>query len=429
MAWDDAPAVPAYSWATGEDADLWSPGGLPGYGTAGPTGRNAVRGFPPGPDDPLPVYSGPFTAWNRTAEDSAPPRRLELNGAARDADPARQVGAATITPDDFDTDFSLPAIRDPDRPRQKDPARRKDPGAGRTAAPPRAVGPAARSRTATGPAPDGPDHRRPPGQSGRGAPGQAGRAGRAGGSRQRGGRTARRSGRQPVTLAIVAAAVIVVAGATILLTSSPSHRSAGQTPGRTHPPAGQSTSPAPPGVWKYIGQRSTDPLPLTIAELYPRTFTSGITSFLRSVDTKSKSCRGALIGSPLQTAIHKAGCTQAVRASYWSHGAGLMATIGVFNLKTAAGAIVAAKSAGPSDFVALLPAKIGPTHRLGQGTGIEETVVEGHYLVLVYAESIKLTAPKTSLQRQRLRSFMKLLVIQVTVPLEARKATGKPTAG
>jgi hypothetical protein len=427
MAWDDAPAVPAYSWATGEDADLWSPGGLPGYGAAGPPGRNAVRGFSPGPDDPLPVYSGPFTAWNRAAEDSVPPRRLELNGAGRDVDPARQVAAATITPDDFDTDFSLPAIRDPDRPRQKDLARRKDPGGGRAAAPPPAS--AGRSGTATRPAPEGPDHRRSPSQPGRAAPGRAGRAGRAGGSRQRGGRTARRSGRQPVTLAIVAAVVIVVAGAAILLRSSPGHRSAGQTPGGTHPPAGQSTSPAPPGVWKYIGQRTTDPVPLTIAELFPRTFTSGITTFRRSVDTKSKGCRGALIGSPLQTAIHKAGCTQAVRASYWSRGAKLMATIGVFNLKTAASATVAAKSAGPSDFVALLPAKTGPTHRLGQATGIEETVVEGHYLVLVYAEFIKITAPKTSLQRQRLRSFMKLLVIQVTVPLEARRATGKPTAG
>jgi len=374
------------------------------------------------------VYSGPFTAWNRTTEDPASARRPELNGAARDADPARQVGAATITPDDFDTDFSLPAIKDPGRPhRQKDLARRQDPGAkaGRMAAPLQPSGSATRSRTSTGAAPESHDHRRrPPGLSGRAA------AGTARGARQRGRRTARRPGRQPVTLAIVAAVVIVVAGAAILLRSSPGHPSTGHTSGTgTHQRSGHSTSPPPPGVWKYLGQRSTDPVPLTIAELFPRTFISGVTTFRRSVDTKAKSCHGALIGAPLQAAIHKAACTQALRASYWSHGAQLMATIGVFNLKTATGATAAARAAGTSDFVALLPAKTGPTHRLGQGTGIEETVVEGHYLVLVYAEAIKLTAPKTSLQRERLRSFMRQLVIQVTIPLQARKATGQPSAG
>jgi len=227
----------------------------------------------------------------------------------------------------------------------------------------------------------------------------------------------------------VVAAVIVGAGAYILLKSSPSHHSAGQAPGATHPPSGNTVSPAPPGRWEYIGQRSTDPVPLTTVELFPKAFTSGGTTFRRSIAGKARSCRNAVIGATLQSALHKAGCTQAIRASYWSRSAKLMATIGVFNLKTAAGAAVAASSAGRSAFVALLPAKSGPTHMIGQGTGIEEAVVKGHYLVLVYAESVKLTAPKTSAQRHRLKEFMKALVAQATIPLSERMVTGKPIAG
>jgi hypothetical protein len=436
-AWEDSPAVPGYSWSTDDEADPWSVGGLSGYGLGGPSGRNAVRGFPPGPDDPLPVYSGPFTAWNRAAGGAAPPvQRPDLNGAARGADPARQVAAATITPDDFDTDFSLPAIKDPARTsssRPKDLARRKEPGPsagsrsadrGRTATATRRAGSAAASRTAVRAEPDGRDHRHR-------TPGHGGRAGsrQAGGARPRRGRPARRSGRLAVVVAIVVAAVIVGAGAYILLKSSPGHPSAGRAPGATHPPSGNTASPAPPGRWEYIGQRSTDPVPLTTAELFPKAFTSGVTPFRRSIAGKAHSCRNAVIGATLQSALHKAGCTQAIRASYWSRSAKLMATIGVFNLKTAAGAAVAASSAGRSAFVALLPAKSGPTHMIGQGTGIEEAVVKGHYLVLVYAESVKLTAPKTSAQRHRLKEFMKALVAQATIPLSERMVTGKPIAG
>ena len=71
-----------------------------------------------------------------------------------------------------------------------------------------------------------------------------------------------------------------------------------------------------------------------------------------------------------------------------------MATIGVFNLKNVGLATKAASKAGHSEFVAQLAPKTGPAHSIGQGTGIEEAIVKGHYLVLVWAEATNLSPPK-----------------------------------
>ncbi len=79
------------------------------------------------------------------------------------------------------------------------------------------------------------------------------------------------------------------------------------------------------------------------------------------------------------------------------------------------------------EFVAQLASKNGVTSKIGQGTGLEEAVVKGHYLVLVWAEKIDLTAPKTAWQRGRLTRFMNTL-LQATVngTLSFRMVEGKP---
>ena len=67
------------------------------------------------------------------------------------------------------------------------------------------------------------------------------------------------------------------------------------------------------------------------------------------------------------------------------------------------------------------------TSKIGQGTGLEEAIVKGHYLVLVWAEKIDLTAPKTAWQRGRLTRFMNtLLQDTVNSPLSFRQVEGKP---
>lgn len=236
-------------------------------------------------------------------------------------------------------------------------------------------------------------------------------------------------------IAIGAAAAIIVAVALVLVLTS---HGASQSPGTaasSHTPNAKKTStptpsqsPAVPGgPWRYIAVRSTDPVRLTEEELYPPTFTSAGVVYKRSAADKEAGCHNALIGTSLQVAVHKAGCTQAIRASYLSNAAKVMATVGVFNLKTYTGASSAAQAAGRSEFVTPLAAKTGPTRLIGQGTGIEYAGIKGHFLVLVWAEFTDLQSPRSTAQRQRLNAFISALMAQtVNVGLSYRMANGKP---
>ena len=402
-AWPDDELGSPYSWSTG-DPDAWPGTSLPDTRTQHVM-SNAVRGFPPAPGDPLPVYPpGPFAAWNR----GQPGRQDGRAGRAGGRSERSQLATATITPDEFDTDYSLPAIKDP-LPGQ----------AGKPAGPDR------RAATATGTGPVqkvrgdqlAPDAGRPVRGSGSRAKDRSGR------QQARG-----RKKRQPAWLAIGAACVIIGAVAAILVvtiprgTTPPSHHKPNGTP----TPASSSPTP-PPGQWGFIGSRATDPVPLTAAELFPATVSSHLVVYTRAKQAKSAKCRAALIGAALQAAVKRGGCTQALRATYLSKTAKVMGTIGVFNLKGATAATRAAGKAGHAEFVAQLAAKSGPAKAIGQGTGIEEAIVKGHYLVLVWAETTNLSAPQGQAGRAKLTAFMNLLVNRtVNLSLSNRMVDGKP---
>lgn len=384
-----------YSWA-GDDLTgtgySWSRPDEPPPAAPAPT--NAMRGFPPAPGDPLPVYPpGPFAAWNRGAAAGAVATEPRPAGYADSAPP---LATATITPTEFDTDYSLPAIKDPVLGSQD---------GGR--ADPRSV-------------------RQPPAPS-------RGRAGGSHASRSHQAHPAkpRPRGRQhSVRLAIGAAVVMIVAVTVVLVASlggAPAHQHGASGPTSTPGAATPPTSP-PTGKWEFIGTRATDPVPLSSPELFPASFVSVGISYSRAATTGGKSCHAALIGATLQTAVRSAGCTQEFRATYLSKTAKVMATIGVFNLKSFASASKAAAATGHSQFVAQLPAKTGPTRHIGSGTGIEEALVKGHYLILVWAEFLKLHAPKTTAQRQQLETFMNLLITKTAnVSLSYRMVDGQPT--
>lgn len=421
-AWPDEDLGAGYSWAADDQAaggDPWPGAGLPGRTSAPPPVSNAVRGFPPIPGESLPVYPpGPFAAWNRSASDRGGAERSGREGGPRAGGypgSVSQLATATITPDEFDTNHSLPAIKDPIPDKTEGPGKSGKSGKTGTTA----------------------DRRRPVADPGGGQPRapQAGRRARApqAGRRAEGNgpaparsRTRARKKRLPVWLAIGAACVIIAAVAVILIkTSFDSGSAAGPQPTSTPGPA--TTSPTPPaGRWEYIGSRKTDSVPLTASELFPATISNAGTSYSRARQATSAKCRAALIGSALQAAVRQGGCTQALRATYLSKTARVMATIGVLNLKNAALASKAAAKAGRFEFVAQLAAKSGPASAIGQGTGIEEALVKGHYLVLVWAEATDLSAP-TGRTGHRLEAFMKLLVKHtVNNSLSYRMVDGKP---
>jgi hypothetical protein len=434
--WADDMQGSGYSWLTDEPANspANSPAtyqgagsGWPSYSSEGagaPRQGNAIRGFPPIPDEPLPVYPpGPFAAWNRGVSDRGDSRGSAASAAAADRfeppgrgtrptareDPARMLTTATITPDEFDTNHSLPAIKDPVLTQKRSATGVADRGS------PVASRSASRSGST---------------QSRATAPARS-RAQAGHGSRNSSRRSKRRGAKRwPVRLAIGVAVVIIAAVAAILVITSiakpGTNSSANNKPNQ--PRASTSPTPiGPGGKWGYIGTRQTDPVPLGLRELFPSSFVTSGLYYHVAIAKQAHSCRGALIGTALQAAVKRARCSQVLRASYVARLQKAMATIGVFNLATSKGASAAALHAGPAEFVAALPSKNGVTSRLGQGSGIEEAVVKGHYLVLVWAEYIDLTTPKTSKQRKHLTAFMNTL-IQSTVnsSLSYRMVDGTP---
>lgn len=230
-----------------------------------------------------------------------------------------------------------------------------------------------------------------------------------------------------VKLAMVCALLLVLAAAAAL------SYAVLRNPAKPSSSAGSkntaSTSPSPtPSLGPYgkIGSRKVDPVPLTVAQLYPASFTATAgPKVLLTKSNLSSDCSGNVVGANLQSAV-SSGCTQVVRATYLSNN-GLMGTIGVLNLSTAKAAKAAARSADASDYITQLAAAHGPTHKIGQGTGIEEALAKGHYLILVWAEFTNLRKPKAGAQTTAVETFMTELVQNTAnVSLSNRMARGVP---
>jgi hypothetical protein len=181
------------------------------------------------------------------------------------------------------------------------------------------------------------------------------------------------------------------------------------------------------GRWGHIETRAEDPLPLTVAQLYPSQFISGGTVYTRTATRRGAQCADAVFGSRLISAVAGSGCSQVIRASYLS-AAKLMGTIGVLNLKTSAAAERTGKATGPSRTIVQVPGASGPTRDLSKGTGLEEAEVKGHYLILVWAEFTSLRAPRNAKQRTELETFISQVIQETAnVSLTSRMVTGNPS--
>ena len=230
---------------------------------------------------------------------------------------------------------------------------------------------------------------------------------------------------------MVTAVVLVLAAATALTyfvlhrSLSPGH--AASRAGRQTSSPSVSASPTPSlGLYGHIATRKSDPTPLTMSGLYPKTFTAGGTTVVQTAASKGTDCAAELVGSRIQSAIGSAGCTQVVRATYLASGPRVMGTIGVLNLSTAKAATTVARAADANDFISQLPGKHGATTKIGQGTGIEEAAAKGHYLILIWAQFTNLGKPDAA-QTTELETFMNgLLQNTANVSLSNRLLTGAP---
>lgn len=227
----------------------------------------------------------------------------------------------------------------------------------------------------------------------------------------------------------VALLLVVAAAATLAYTVLHGGTKAAPTAAsrpRTTPAASASPSASPSlGQYGHIGSRAADPKPLTVAQLFPAGFTLGGTRITSTASKVSKICASALVGSKIQSAVRSGSCDQALRATYLSASQGVMGTIGVLNLSTASDATKAVRTADASDYISQLKAQHGPTHKIGGGTGIEEAVAKGHYLILIWAEFTSLHKPKTGAQLTAVENFMTaLLQNTANVSLTTRMLTG-----
>ncbi len=240
---------------------------------------------------------------------------------------------------------------------------------------------------------------------------------------------ARRKRPANVKVAVSAALLLVLAAASAL-TYVVLHHTAKSGQAAPPKPAKTTTAPQPSptlGVFGHIGSRSADPQPLTVTQLFPASFTIGLDAVSRAVSRESSHCSAAIVGSGLQAAISKAGCSQVVRATYLATSLKMMGTIGVFNLKTGPAAKKAASSAGAVNFVSQLRSHKGLASKIGKGTGIEEAAAKGHYLILIWAEFTDLRKPKNTYQRTQLVRFMtQVLDKTANISLANRMATGTP---
>jgi hypothetical protein len=503
------------------------------HGTGGPAAwpapaadaavsKGPVRGFPPAPGQPAPLYPpGQFAAWNRmsAARGAVAGSGPGGHAAGRPGDgaaagaygPGRTRGGADADSGDradgyragrygtdghgdevYEPDYSALAVSDPaadvtstqtwqvisdgpdgpgawTSPRGSaaaDPVAAAADAAGAAAeaaapaAAPGGPGPAWAGLGGPEPEPDGPgmtdraddvapggrnSHSRAgAGRSGNRAAGShgsgrhgsdpAGPEGRAAGSRAasragaRGGRSARKRRSPSAVLAVCAVLVVAIAAGAFLLHAA-EHQGAPATADRSAgAPSSPAASPSPTlGQFGHIASRTADPLPLTVAQLFPDTFTVGGVVFSRTTSEPKDTCASAVIGTALQAAVPAGTCSQVVRASYLATAEKAMGTIGVLNLSTAATAAHAGHAADTGDFIAQLKGPSGPTRALGQGAGLEEAATKGHYLILIWAQFVNSASPKSPAQQAQLKNFMTQLFDETAnVSLSNRMVSGTP---
>jgi hypothetical protein len=99
----------------------------------------------------------------------------------------------------------------------------------------------------------------------------------------------------------------------------------------------------------------------------------------------------------------------------------------VVNLVSSNAAQKAGKATGTQEIIAPLTSKKGPTSKLGNGAGVVQAEIKGHYLILMYAEYANLKSPSGTAQRQALEQFAADIVTgSANINLSTRMLTGKP---
>ncbi|TNY38781.1 hypothetical protein [Thermomonospora catenispora] len=188
-------------------------------------------------------------------------------------------------------------------------------------------------------------------------------------------------------------------------------------------------TPTPAPLQAKFKNRTSDPAPLTLAEVFgKRTFKGAGVVYTRTAWKHDRDCSKGVTGAKLQAVLKKGGCTQVLRASYARGDGLLIGTVGVLNLRTEEAAERAAKTAAGRDtHLQPLPGRKGISKTLGKGLALGTAYSRGHYLIMVWVQRPdgKEIAAR---DRQKVTAFQQQVVLGSNLykALHYRGIAGKP---
>ncbi|MEU6777755.1 hypothetical protein ABZ912_01040 [Nonomuraea angiospora] len=197
-----------------------------------------------------------------------------------------------------------------------------------------------------------------------------------------------------------------------------------ETPRMTAPPLPS----APPGKYGFAAERSTDPEPITVKEIFGKTkkITIAGRSYEMTVTSKDKKCADGALGDALKKALKAGKCNQLVRASFRDKAGKIIGTVGVANLKTSKWASKVAKAGSTANYVKPLAGKDSVTKQLGSGAGGARIWTHGHYAIMVWFQNKDGTKPDKKGSKQIFGAIDDITQATVFKALDNRSVTGSP---
>ncbi|WP_336212920.1 hypothetical protein [Nonomuraea sp. LPB2021202275-12-8] len=186
---------------------------------------------------------------------------------------------------------------------------------------------------------------------------------------------------------------------------------------------------APPGKFGYAADRSTDPDPLTVKELFKaKKLTVSGRAYQMTITSKDKKCADGVLGEKIAKELKAGKCTQMMRASFRDKSGKVIGTVGVANLKTSKSAAKVAKASGKADYVKPLAGKDEVTKFLGSGSGGAKVWTHGHYAVLVWFQNKDGIKPDKNGSKRLFQAADDITKATVFKALDARTLTGTRAA-
>ncbi|GGO74576.1 hypothetical protein [Nonomuraea cavernae] len=225
------------------------------------------------------------------------------------------------------------------------------------------------------------------------------------------------------TLGGVGVLALLAGGLVVMMKSGPADPAATGEGRRTSAPLPS----APPGKYSYAAERTTDPEPLTVKELFPKKkFAVSGRSYEMTVTSKLKKCADGAVGDKLLKALKSGKCTQLIRASFRDKSGKVIGTVGVANLKSSKTATKAASVGNDANYVKPLAGKDEVTKFVGSGSGGTKVWMHGHYAVMIWFQNKDGVKPDSKGSKVIFRAATDITKATVFKALDARTLTGFP---